>query len=361
MKLLIDARTMGSRPSGIGIYIFNFLKEMIKDKSFEIILLSDISVSEEMSYFTDKGVQIVNYGKSVKKNLGLFSYYRFIQSQINIFKPDIFWEPNNLMPINIRNKYGKIMITVHDLFPVTMPEYYGIIYEYYFKLGLRKTLKNVDAILYNSEETKKDMEALFPKAKDKINFISYIIVNKIIPVEEIEDKGFFLYVGNLEKRKGVDLLLKAFLEYKKRGGAKELYLCGKMRENNIQQIFDVISGQVDGLKYLGYVDDKKKNSLYAQCSCLVLPSKAEGFGIPPVEIMNYYKPVITSDLSIFKEIMEGYVNYFSLDNNEEISINNLCDVMMQYNKAVEKECDHIVKKYDAPALIKRLKSFLDTL
>ena len=42
MKIVIDARTLGSKPSGVGIYTFNYIKELIKT-SLHIILLTDIA------------------------------------------------------------------------------------------------------------------------------------------------------------------------------------------------------------------------------------------------------------------------------------------------------------------------------
>ena len=71
-------------------------------------------------------------------------------------KPDIFWEGNNLIPVKLKNPYGKIIVTIHDVFPFTVPEGYGKIYQYYFRMNLAKTLRNVDAVLYNSIETRKE-------------------------------------------------------------------------------------------------------------------------------------------------------------------------------------------------------------
>ena len=48
MKILIDARSMGTKPSGIGMYIYNFAKELVKEPDMEIHLLSDIATSNEM-------------------------------------------------------------------------------------------------------------------------------------------------------------------------------------------------------------------------------------------------------------------------------------------------------------------------
>ena len=40
MKIAVDARTLGSRPSGVGMYLNDFLKVLMKYREFEFVLLS---------------------------------------------------------------------------------------------------------------------------------------------------------------------------------------------------------------------------------------------------------------------------------------------------------------------------------
>jgi len=358
LKILVDVRTMGSRPSGVGMYTYNFIKELLNYKDIEFVLASDVSISREMEFLAGKNIRIIEYGDRVSKSLGLFGYFRFIQKCIHQEKPDVFWEPNNLMPVRIKNPYGRIMVTVHDLFPITKPEYYGKVYENYFRYGMAKTAKTADIFLYNSMETRQFMERYYPAVTNKKNFISYIIINRI-PVGSTADKGYFLYVGNLEKRKGVDLLLKAYSLYRSTGGTKDLYLGGKIREEDIQRLYDEVSQTTEGVKYVGYLEEDTKNELYAGCSCFVFPSKAEGFGMPPVEVMNFGKPIIVSSLSIFKEILGNHVTYFSLAGNESVQIENLCIAMNGYSEPDLEEYGKIIEKFDAPNLGRALKEFLE--
>ena len=39
MKIAIDARTLGSRPSGVGMYLNDFLKQLIKYEDMELSLI----------------------------------------------------------------------------------------------------------------------------------------------------------------------------------------------------------------------------------------------------------------------------------------------------------------------------------
>ena len=309
MKILVDARSLGSKPSGIGIYIYNFVKQLITYKDINISLLTDVVVSDEMKKLSQANrVTVYAYGSEIQKSLGLYSYFKFVQRIIHEVKPDVFWEGNNLVPIRIKNPYGKFVTTVHDMFPLYMKECYGRIYPHYFRYGMRKTVKQVDAIIYNSEETRKETEHYFPAAKKAESFISYIVVD-VKQQTEVKDRDYFLYIGNLEKRKGTDILLKAYEEYRKRGGKKRLVIAGKFREQDIEELYQEIAGRVDGLEYVGYASEDMKDQLLAGCSCFVFPSRAEGFGIPVVEALIYQKSVLASELSIFDEIVGDAVEY----------------------------------------------------
>ena len=155
MKLLVDARALGKRPSGIGMYIFNMISELKKYSQLEIVLVSDIAESKEMNMLANQGIRICTYGSEIKKNFGLFRYYKFVQKVIMDEKPEVFWEGNSLVPIKIKNPYGKRMVTIHDMFPITHEEHYGKKYKYYFWYGVKKTIKNFDILIFNSEETQK--------------------------------------------------------------------------------------------------------------------------------------------------------------------------------------------------------------
>lgn len=357
MKLLIDARTLGSTPSGIGMYTFDFLKELINDSRFEIILLSDIATSSEMQYLAKQHVSVVTYGTEVRQSFGVFKYFKFIQDSIDFYKPDLFWEPNNLIPVKLRNYSGKILVTIHDIFPITQPETHGFIYSHYFKYGLKKTLSQADMITYNSLETKLALEKAYPSARQISNIVSYIIVNKpkiSEPVDspdtlfrdvKVKNQNYYLYLGNLEKRKGTDLLLRAYKKYRDMGGTSMLYLGGKIREDDIQELYDDIRSSTQGLVSLGYVSDEQKDALFSNCSGFLFPSRAEGFGIPIIEAMHYNKPILASNLSIFKEITGDSISYFDIHVPYEQQVQNLANAMLQLSASEHGSYQDITNRY----------------
>lgn len=326
LKLLIDIRSLGRTPSGVGIYAYNFIKALNTYEDVQIDLVSDVAESKQINELMKlERTTLHLYEKTVSKTFAVVGYFKYVQKIIYKVKPDFFWEVNNLIPIKLKNPYGKKIVTIHDMFPLYMRECYGKIYPSYFKYGIRNTLRQVDGIIYNSEETKKETEKYFPKAREIQGIILYIIIESKNNLEII-DKNYFLYIGNLEKRKGTDILLKAYREYRKSGGTKKLLLAGKFRESDVEELYHQIKKENGGLEYLGYVEDSEKEQLLAECSCFVFPSRAEGFGIPIIEAILKNKPIIITDLSIFKETIGDLSGMVHLDDN---AVENLTKAMLK--------------------------------
>ena len=321
MKILIDARSMGTKPSGIGMYIYNFAKELVKEPDMEIHLLSDVATSNEMQAMEQAGAILHCYGTPVGKNFGLVKYYRYLQKVIHEIRPEIFWEGNSLVPIKVTNPYGKFMVTVHDLFPLTMPECFGKKYEYYFRYGLKNTLKYADTFIYNSMETKRDMERIFPQAAKKESFLD------------------------------------GYLEYLKAGGTKDLRFAGKIREADIEEKIRQVQEQTKKATYLGYLTKEDKEREYRQCSAFLFPSRAEGFGMPVVEVMNYDKPVIASNLSIFQELIGDEINYFTISDDNKESAKRLAKRMSDYEQPTEGSYEKIIERYVPQNLAKNLSAY----
>ncbi|NEX02292.1 Glycosyltransferase involved in cell wall bisynthesis [Pseudobutyrivibrio sp. NOR37] len=358
MKLLIDARNLGSKPSGIGIYAYNWIKAFEENGSLEVHVIVDVIESAQIKELDLNGrVKVHCYGRTSNKSANIFQYFKYVKRLIEQVQPDIFWEVNNLAPIKIKNPYGKYIVTIHDMFPITMPECFGKIYPYYFKYGVAKTIKCVDAILYDSNYSKKETEKYFPLAKKKDSFISYIIIPPI-PEMDVEEKDYFLYIGNLEKRKGTDILLDAYQLYVEQGGTRELILAGKIRENDIETRIKELDKKLPGFHYLGYIDDETRTRLYRECGCFVFPSRAEGFGMPIIEAMQCGKPVIASDLEIFEELVGQAIDMFEYRNDSNDSERLFQKMIEQDNLSDERDTKRVVNKYSADNLDKKLIDYL---
>jgi glycosyltransferase involved in cell wall biosynthesis len=111
----------------------------------------------------------------------------------------------------------------------------------------------------------------------------------------------FLHVSSAHPRKGVDVLLRAyFAEF---NGDEDVVLVIKLYPNPASVVDEVLASlkkenppKVLIMRNTDF-DDGQMVSLYKQCQVGVFPSRAEGFGLPIAEAMQFGLPVITTGYS----------------------------------------------------------------
>jgi glycosyltransferase involved in cell wall biosynthesis len=106
---------------------------------------------------------------------------------------------------------------------------------------------------------------------------------------------YFLAVGALEPRKASEILAHAFHRARAAGLDADLAIVGNGR------LEEGLSGP--GVHLLGRVTDAELDGLYAGALALVMPSRLEGFGLPPLEAALRGTASILSDLPVFADTL----------------------------------------------------------
>ena len=113
---------------------------------------------------------------------------------------------------------------------------------------------------------------------------------------------FVLFVGNIEPKKNLPTLLRAFAELTRHGLPHELVIAGT-RGWKCRCVFRLPAelGIEDRVRFLGYVAEADLPGLYGAAELFAFPSLIEGFGLPPLEAMACGTPVVTSDAEALVE------------------------------------------------------------
>ena len=106
---------------------------------------------------------------------------------------------------------------------------------------------------------------------------------------------YFLYVGRLSPEKNVGGLIRAYAEYRRRGGDWRLVLVGGGPEEQALREEASASGFAGDIEFAGLRSSSELPGYYAHAACFVLPSKCEPWGLVVNEAMASGLPVIVSN------------------------------------------------------------------
>jgi glycosyltransferase involved in cell wall biosynthesis len=128
---------------------------------------------------------------------------------------------------------------------------------------------------------------------------------------------FFLFWGGISPHKNAETLIEAYAILRSRQERSPLLvLAGDLEGDPYLSAADAIRGQIarHGLeRYVrlpGFVEDETLACLCSAATAVVLPSLAEGFGLPAVEAAACGAPVLLSDLPAHRETLDGAALFF---------------------------------------------------
>jgi len=124
------------------------------------------------------------------------------------------------------------------------------------------------------------------------------------PLTVPDGSRIVLFVGRLESRKGIDLLLEAANSFLRRDPAVHLVVAGRDVEGWIPRAKGIVARELaDRIHFLGEVDDATREKLLNAAYCVVFPSRYESFGLVPLEAFVHGVPVIASNAGAIPEVV----------------------------------------------------------
>ncbi len=231
------------------------------------------------------------------------------------------FEPAHFGPFNLPHRIKRITM-IHDLTPLLFPQYHRWHSQLLQKIFLKRILRKTDWVFTNSRHTSKDVVRFFPFTEKKTQHL-YLGKNAAFkPTKNIDrinelgiTKPYFIYVGTIEPRKNLELLLSSFETFCSNNNQEvELVIAGQMgwKSAGFQQSLAEHPYR-NKIKLLGFVAFSDLPILYTHATALIYPSRYEGFGLPIIEALACGTDVITAKNSSLKEIGEGAAFFFKTD------------------------------------------------
>jgi glycosyltransferase involved in cell wall biosynthesis len=220
---------------------------------------------------------------------------------------------------------AKVLTVVHDLIPLSDPTLHPQ-YRGSFAKKISISIAESDDFIYVSETTRKKFAEFFPQAtKGKEGIILHpslaeehadsgnAAIAGVSSDGQQQSGGYFTVMVSDERRKNLENLVSAFAFLPQEIGLKVIgYLFPKHYWSSEKLARERASESLSAgrIQLLGYVSDAVKKRVIAGSIGVIVPSFAEGFGIPIVEGFLAHKPVFCSDLPVFREVAGESPFYF---------------------------------------------------
>lgn len=301
MRLLVDCHVFDGKFQGTRTYLEGLYRSMIhyKDISYYFAaqdienLKSVFGEGENISYVKLRHRGSVarlalDFPKIIKKNKIDYAHFQYI---VPFFKN------------------CKFIDTIHDVLFLDYPQYFSKTYKVKNGILFKHSAQRSDVILTVSRYSKKRISKWFGIPESDI----YITENAVLPADadmELPDvknkyglKRFVLTVGRIEPRKNYLILLEAFVEQQLYKKGYDLVIVGTpdLKYTAFSEYYFQLSEDVKKHVKIMSVPFKDLVALYKAASLFVFPSLAEGFGIPPLEAINYDCPILCSNSTAMLE------------------------------------------------------------
>ncbi len=219
------------------------------------------------------------------------------------------------------------IVVVHDLFPLFFPDLFPR-WRYYFQWVLPKVLEASRRVIAISHHTKGDLIHQLGVAEDKIQVVYnsvdalYFSEDPGVPPEAFENKPYFLFVGRSTAYKNIEMVLRALAAIHNNVEHELVCVLGftsALDREHFSVMMDLASdlGVRHRLRIYTGIPRSQLLYLYRHATALVLLSKYEGFGYPPLEAMAVGTPAIVSDSTALSEIVGQ--DGICVSNNEPFS------------------------------------------
>jgi glycosyltransferase involved in cell wall biosynthesis len=229
-------------------------------------------------------------------------------------RPAVLHCPVNVVPVAA---LCPTVVTIHDLGFIRFPERYKPAKRRYLHAMTSLSARRAAHIITPAESGRREVIELLKVAPEKVTAIPEGVDARFrpLPLAEVENwrqakslpERFVLYVGTLEPRKNLPLLLKAFARWRQErpDQAEVKLVLGGAKGWLYEEIFRLVEslGLQAVTQFPGYLGESELPLWYNSAACLVYPSVYEGFGLPPLEAMACGCPVITSNTSSLPEVI----------------------------------------------------------
>jgi glycosyltransferase involved in cell wall biosynthesis len=319
VKVCLEATSLRGHRSGIGHTTAAIARALVDcDPSLEVVLFAMSSVRDDALRAAASAPHTTLRGGNplVRGVSWLWWRSELVPAEILSGRCDVFHGPNYLLP-PLRRAAG--VITVFDVSFDRVPE---LCHPAVVRLGhtVERTMRRARRVITSSKFSASEIAHFHPDVADRLRVVPVGVRELFFSATPpLGDHRYIVFLGNLELRKGIDVLLDAFEIVHRSLPDARLVLVGRPSVG-----WDDVRTKHAGLfasaaTHAGPADDATAASIVAGAKALVYPSRYEGFGIPPLEAMACGTRAIVSDAASLPEVCGPHATYVDAGNADALA------------------------------------------
>ncbi|WP_324024092.1 glycosyltransferase [Maribacter sp. BPC-D8] len=267
-------------------------------------------------------INFKNYDKIIVH--GLWSYHSYAAIKVFIeFKkarketPNLYVMPHGMLDPYFQKAESRKLKALRN--------------DFYWKFFEKNVINSADGVLFTCEEELLLAKTTFPNylPKQELN-VGYGIQSPpnfkptmretfASKVPNWNGKPFLLFLSRIHTKKGVDLLIEAYLQLEHEiESIPQLIIAGPGREESYGIAMQKLASKSKNILFPGMLSGDAKWGAFYTSEVFVLPSHQENFGIAVVEALACSKPVLISNkVNIWREIKNGNGGIVKEDTGKE--------------------------------------------
>ncbi|MFC4357704.1 glycosyltransferase family 4 protein [Halobium salinum] len=290
---------------GVEVYVHR-VKDLLRERGHEVAVVGGKETNSVVAGYV--------------RSLYSFRYQRRIMDAVDQFDPDLVFchsviyniSPSFLRPLHRRGV--PVVLTVHELNGLSFRRYPNLPPAFVLPSLLRKLLhrplieRYVDAFVAPSSIARHQLET--EVGVDNVSVIRNPVFWEVASEPPSFGSGRVLYIGRLDRKKGVHVLVAAFADLVLRmgtGTAPTLEIVGTGEELSVLRSLVSQHSIEEHVTFTGHLDHEAVRGRYRDADVFVLPSIIEeNCPLTVMEAMCQGVPVVTTDFGGQRELVAGH-------------------------------------------------------
>ncbi len=307
MRVALDVSAVPERPAGAGRYVVELARRLPRGAE-EVTLVARRGDAARWRVWSPASRVVAPVPAARPARL---IYEAWVAGRSPAARDaDVWHGPHYTMP---HSGTTPRVVTIHDLTFFTNPEWHEPVKVRFFRRAILYAARHAAVLVSVSAYTARVLDEVVAEHAPVVVAPHGVFLGRFDPRDRDDDERlrragwpaptpYVAFVGTLEPRKGLDVLLGAFAELAREDREIELWIAGQRGWGDAFEALVAGHPAAARIRRLGFVDDDLVPVLLRRARVVAYPSRAEGFGLPVLEALACGAVVVTTADTVMAEV-----------------------------------------------------------